>query len=347
MISSNDIIEIFYEQMIPQINSKEILEIDGVQYNIGFNVNINNKKEIINNENLPMLNISDVNKFNKVLTDYINEAIKIFDDPTMNDFKEMACGSDKKEQIKYLLMILFSNAREDDFKNPVSFIVMQLQFLKNKEIVNKFNDYKQISYVDKLDSYIEVTSKQQTPNLETPYVFSSRLVKNIDGVNYYYDFPNISYGINDNNVYIYTIQGKNRKDKEKTKYEKNINRLLYKINDGVVKSKEYLDYKDGNDSYYPENIIDVTHANVVALTIFLSVLEKMEYQNIIVVDYLPLRYLSKTKTLFSKIDKKKQKGEIDNSMHLKLKEGIHNKENLINEIYNSITNNTNNKGRSV
>lgn len=56
--------------------------------------------------------------------------------------------------------------------------------------------------------------------------------------------------------------------------------------------------------YYPENIIDITHSSVIDLTIFLNVIQSEEFNNIILVDFLPLRYISRTESLLSRFKKK-------------------------------------------
>ncbi len=377
MTNNEIILEKFYKEIIPLASTKGVVIVDGIKYHIGFNTIINNEKVKIQDNSLPMLMINNVDLFNELLIKYINSAIKIFEDNKFSYIKEMVCGDKREDQIKYLLITLFSNAREDDFKNPVNFLNMQLDFLKNRQLVDIYPSYTKVANIsDIANSSIEVVSKRQAPFLETPYVFSSRLCKEINDSIYYYDLPDISYGISNDTLYIYAIKGKRRnKNKPKTKYEKNINRLLYKINDGVVYSDEYLEYKNNPDStYYPENIIDVTHSSVVALSVFLSILMKEDLTNIVVVDYLPYRYISKNRKIHSLANNNEDlnnllleqdrnqsnmtnkfirtfmrvnhhldnmsviayPNEIDNSMHLKLVESKINSNNLINNIYNSI-----------
>lgn len=358
MIKQEDILKIFYEEIVPVASSTGDLKIDGINYNLSFNTKILNNKINGINSDLPMLMISDVDNFNNKLALYINEAIKVFDDRRFEYAKEMFCGSKKEDQVKFLMMVLFSNAREEDFRNPVSYLDMEL------------------------DSDIEICFQRQNPNLETPYVFSSRLVKKTDDKREYFDLPNISYGVSDDTVYIYTIQGKKKNIEDK--FSKKINRALYKINSGVEPTDEYLEYKNnGGEDFYPENIIDVTHSSVVALTIFLAVLNNEKYKELTVVDYLPIRYMSKTKTLtnkylrktdskdFSSIEQSVEQEqdynqnnitnkfirtfervnyhldnmdvvayplELDNSMHIKLHDANSREDNLVNKIYNAVSN---------
>lgn len=70
------------------------------------------------------------------------------------------------------------------------------------------------------------------------------------------------------------------------KYQNQINRILYKINKDVDK-----DLLVGNSPLdYESNIGDVTHSFVLALSIFVSLLQNNHIEQIKVVPYLPIRY---------------------------------------------------------
>ena len=100
--------------------------------------------------------------------------------------------------------------------------------------------------------------------------------------------------------------GKNISELE-TKYDKKINRLLYKLNSGIEETKEYFDYKEGISDYYPEgNITDVTHSFVLSLSIFLGLLKSRNITKVKAVPYLPVRYASRYITAKEKQDKEKQ-----------------------------------------
>lgn len=58
-------------------------------------------------------------------------------------------------------------------------------------------------------------------------------------------------------------------------------------------SEEFIQYKNREASYYPENISDVTHSFVLALTTFISMLQKEGISKIKAVPYLPVRYLGR------------------------------------------------------
>ena len=61
------------------------------------------------------------------------------------------------------------------------------------------------------------------------------------------------------------------------------------------------EFKD-EDIFYPENITDVTHNSVLALSIFLGILKRENITQIVAVDYLPLRYQSKQEANIRKVN---------------------------------------------
>lgn len=290
-MDQNKILRIFYEEIVPFASKKGIIEIDGIRYNIHFNFVVDSK-EYIDDTSAPLLTITDVEQFNRALINYVMKEYEIIKNPVFYDKLDAMCGYDEFDQIKYIMATVFCNAREEDFKNPVSFLKMRTDFIGNTQLNIKYDRFKMVANLD--DKEIETMIDLQLPSLETPYVFKSR-IKYIDDSNIqYYDLPNISFGIGDGTVYIYAIQkGKKSLDSKK------INRFLYKINKDVVDSDEFYEYRNNSDednSFYPENITDVTHNNVLALSVFLGILKREDISKIVVVDYLPLRYETKQNT---------------------------------------------------
>lgn len=295
---------LFYEDIIPNASKNGVIIVDEIKYFIHFNTRIENQDINVVDNSIPMLVINDIKEFNKLLVECIKLLIQIFDDRKFDSVKERVCGFEKEDQIKYLLTILFVNCTEEDFLNPISYLQRQIDFIINKELIEKYSTYKEVGNIAELnDSKIEVLSTTQEPTLETPYKFCSRLSKNESGEKQCYDLPSISYGISNGNVYIYTIKGKKRNKEKISNYIKRMNRDLYKVNKGVDPSLDYILYKEGNSTFYPENIIDVTHSSVLALTLFLGILKRENYNRVIIVDYLPIRYLSKYESKLSKLGK--------------------------------------------
>ena len=101
-------------------------------------------------------------------------------------------------------------------------------------------------------------------------------------------------------------KGNKKLNESELKFQKQINRLLYKLNDGVVDSEEYYEYKEAlkrkeekeaqgeevtEEIYYPEgNISDITNSFLFSLNIFMSLLQKEKIKTVKVIPYLPVRY---------------------------------------------------------
>ncbi len=294
-MKKDEILKIFYEDIVPFASKIGIIEIAGITYNVHFNSMIE-AKTYIDDDSAPLLTINNVSIFNDTLLEYV---LKEYDRITNSTFSEVFEQMERiEDRFKYIMAIAFCNAREEDFRNPVSYLRKRIDFIENNQLNNKYSDFKLMATLD--DKEIEASSSLQIPSLESPYVFKSRIKYIESGEIRYYDLPNISYGISDKTAYVYSIQKSNT-----ARESKKINRYLYKINKDVVDSDEFYEYnsKESNtDNFYPENITDVTHNSVLALTIFLGILKKEEISSIVVVDYLPLRYLAKREANITRLD---------------------------------------------
>ena len=278
--------EIFYELIKETCNGKVI--IDNEEWNYSFNTIIksNNKEKIRleNKDNNICLIIKNEDNFFKLLEKYINLELSI-NRKTLN-IKNV------KDKIKFLIVNLFANATTEDFINPERFIRRNIFFLKD----NTFN------YLDKVlevnvdnllkDTNLEIKREQNSTMMETPYKITFTL-KNEEEKHF---LPSIYYGIEEENgikkCYIYGIQASKKNDNNK--FNKKINRLLYKINDGVEDTQEYYDYKNNKSDYYPEgNISDVTMSFLLSLNMFVTLLQSENIKEIKAVPYLPVRYNSR------------------------------------------------------
>ena len=119
-MDQNKILRIFYEEIVPFASKKGIIEIDGIRYNIHFN-SVVDSKEYIDDTSAPLLTITDVEQFNRALINYVMKEYEIIKNPVFYDKLDAMCGYDEFDQIKYIMATVFCNAREEDFKNPVSF----------------------------------------------------------------------------------------------------------------------------------------------------------------------------------------------------------------------------------
>lgn len=298
MKNLNDkIIDIFYSDIIPTIIKGRTV-VDDTSYYINYNVLISGIPVGEINPDIPTLNIKNAEEFNKYLIEYIKNETEFLQENIF--IGDNYLSKDLDEQIRYSLMNLFIDATSNDLNNPVEYLKLRISFLENDTLNKEYKDWQTIYNLDDIDCHVEISVLPQHPSYETPYAFCSKIISNDE--NDKFDLPKIRYGIKDDGekqeVYIYAIQGEKKK-KVLNRFEKKINRYLFKINKGVVKDDEYLKYEKyselGIDDVYPENIVDVTPKAVLSLTIFLKVIKDMGINKVSVIDYLPLRYDSKLK----------------------------------------------------
>lgn len=299
--------EIFYE-LIKEAKDGKVI-IDSEEWPIGFNTIVYDGSkvlyELINPNNLSTLIIKDLEEFMKKLETYLEiekdkcrKSIKFYRDPDKNN-------------LKLLMIYLFVNATVNDFSNPSEFIDRTIEFLKD-DTFSYLNDSIVVPLGELFfGSNLKIKNTLQSVLMETPNKIEITF-ENFDGDTY--KLPTISYGIKTNSkdekeCYIYSIL--NDKKNIDSKFSKKISRLLYKLNKGImdIESGEYLEFLEGNSTYYPENISDVSPSSVLSLVIFLNLLKKEGIKKIKVVPYLPLRYLSRSlvardSTLKEKLEKR-------------------------------------------
>ncbi len=298
----NLILSIFYNEIVPsacngsiEIISNQKINNDVATFSIGFNTTIENKSNIRNNE-LPLLMIKNKDLFDNALVDYVNSQIKLMikhdlTESLINHIYELT----SRENIKYILTLAFFNAREQDLNNPVAYLKMRTNFI-NDDTFKSYSRYSNICNIEELnDSVLEMKREPLYYSLETPYCLKFRLAHNDGTTMNYFDLPKVCYGIDDANgrktAYIYAVQNHNKKILNR--YEKSINRKLYSFNKNILDSKEYYDYKNNESNYYPENISDVSMSSLLSITATIKMLKTNDIEDIVVIDYLPLRYYEK------------------------------------------------------
>ncbi len=281
--------DIFYELAREAVNGAVV--IDGEVWPIAFNTIIGNDR-YTNDSNLATLIIDNQNEFFSLLEKYIYLTIEsgrktgfFIEDKERNRFKQ-------------IMAYLFVNATVEDFNNPCELLRKNIAFIEDKTL-----GYLKDGLEIPLDEYFTnssliVKEEDQSIYMETPKKIVLTM-KNNEGKRCL--IAEISYGIREINgekeCIIYSIMspgihGKKQIDED---YAKKINRSLFKLNAGVLdnESQEYRDYKDGLSDYYPENISDVSPSQVLAMTTFLSILQREGIHNITVESYLPVRYMSR------------------------------------------------------
>lgn len=188
-----NILELFYKEIINEAATGRI-NCSDFPYNILFNTDIPelgikiSKTTSNNNLLVPTLKINDVNKFNLLLLDYV----------------ENRCNLSSIEE-KDALALLWSNATIEDFNDPVSFLQRQIDFLKDEKLLS-CNGISSESEI--LKSKIDIKVSKSSPNNETPYRMEISLIDPNSEEKYY--LPDVYLGISNNKAYIYAMQ-KDRK----------------------------------------------------------------------------------------------------------------------------------------
>ena len=293
--------EIFLELIKEACNGK--VKVDGEEWPYSFNTIIENRDFYINEQNNAILVIQDLERLISKLEEYITLEL-ILERKTLKIYSRK-----EQDRIKWLISNLIANMTTEDFLNPIQFIDKYMDFLKDKTF-----DYLDEGITIKLpkikESELEIKREQNNTSMETPYKIMLTLRKNDDCFTSI-KLPSIYYAIREENnekiCYIYSVMNKdnNKLNESELKFQKQINRLLYKLNNGIKDSEEYYDYKEGKSDYYPEdNISDVTHSFIFSLNIFLSLLQRENIKQVKVVPYLPVRYNSRDIT--AEISEKKE-----------------------------------------
>jgi hypothetical protein len=165
-----------------------------MMYNVLFETKVNGKylykspNNIKNNDALfiPALEINNLEEFNNSLLAYYDKAKDFYKD-----------SIDEEDDFdKTIITLLWNNACEEDFKNPVKYTDKYISFLDKPLDLEEYPE--SIGYSEILDSEIEVSLKQEPIYEETPYALYTRS-KNDE---LYYDFPVVRFGVKDETAYI-------------------------------------------------------------------------------------------------------------------------------------------------
>lgn len=188
----------------------------------------------------------------------------------------------EKSVIKHILITILSNARYEDYANPIQYLERYLNFFNDKTLSQYQNTIISANIPNLENSIIVVNNEKDNYGYETPYSFHIS-IKSADSE---YNLPIINYGISENTCYIYSIQNKKRNDENN--FNKKIKRKLNRVNSGV---------KNDTDYETKDTILGTTPSFITAMTIFFAILRKNNIDNIRVVTFLPDRYMEKLGTL--------------------------------------------------
>lgn len=250
-----------------------------------FNTKLPNE-EYIKVDYFPTIMVNDEVEFFRLLEIYVNK--------TLESGRRIPYFKKQNDKIRFIISYLFVNATTEEFNNPIELLNKHIAFLED-ETFKEYDRPANILLDGELDNTsLSIKREKQSIYLETPYAMKLRIEDNESNGNY--DLGEISYGIYNNTCYIYSMM--NRNSKSNDPFYKKINRKLFKLNKNIYEeeSDEFKSYKEGNSEYYPENISDVSMPFVLSLSSFINLLKYQGIENIKVVTYLPLRYLSRDVT---------------------------------------------------
>lgn len=260
-----DVLDIFYNHVIQEAATGRV--VCDLFYNVLFETYFSESDKRIECTRkfegviIPVLTIKDKALFDKLLVQYV-KLCKKFDDVSYYQLDDLTKEEKEKYRIceeKMILTLLWSNATFEDFQDPINFLHKRIAFLENDLTSNRMvTDYSQM-----LSSYIKI--KIEKDNQETPYVMAIKLVSDD---NDHFNFPEVSFAIQGDTVYIYAIQNS---PSESNSFTKKINRILYKI------GEDFDETKDNYDIYKEGNLKDVTPSFVVALNIAISYFNSLGY----------------------------------------------------------------------
>ena len=279
-----ELVKRIFEEVIAEAQNGKV-KIDGDEHPIMFNTNITAGVFRANSSDssVPCLNINDYDRFIDALVEYVLKELEYNRRHAVIAYK----AEEEETHIKMIIANLFVNATNYDFNNPIPFIKMRMEFLGDTTFQDFSRERTFLLQEPFANCYLSVTDELDSINNETPHKMTFKI--KCGGDTYY--LPSISYGIHDNICYIYGIINRDNKKNKDSKFGNKINRLLFKLNDGVIDFIQYL--KNNRQGYYPENITDVTLSFVFAMSIFLQLLYSKQVSDIRAVTFLPVRYTSR------------------------------------------------------
>lgn len=256
----SSIVEQKFNEIIREARTNEIKYYEvlfGKLYECIFRMGFNVVENGVVSDSLFNLYINDYKDLIKKLEEYVYIAINLYQFD-MNEY-----------DIKKILILLWANITNEEMLDVNSFVQKYIDFFNNNALVG-YHGEKTIDGIGKLSYSFDIQSYKQ----ETPYCFNSCFSNLINGQEVIYHLPRISYGIIGDKCYIYAIQNKNKKSNnpEQLVYDEIVKKKMNTINSGV---KTYR---------------NVTPSALIAIILFLSILQEKNINKIEVVCNLPIRH---------------------------------------------------------
>ena len=288
-----------FEELLEEFASYRV-DIDGWIYKMGFMTKIYDEatgkctREIGKDKKQEgsqdvVLEIKNLPLFLTTLNEYVDEKQEFLKNhASLYVYDDIYLDGNPSSQEKQIMTTVFSNASPQDFKNPISFLKRQIEFLKNGSL---FGGKVEIPLEEPFDGKTLVYGlNPQHSKMETPYSFQCEIRNEDQEV---YHLPTVSFGIADGTCFIYAIQDFEKHDR-KDKFYKQIKRTLYQANKGVIEDENL------------EKITSVSPSAVCSLSLFFGFMHQNNIQEYEVVPYLPMRYQSKSIIIGEKIEKLNQ-----------------------------------------
>ena len=221
---------------------------------------------------IPTLRVNDIDVFIKRLYECMQKYLSFY------NFSNAIEKFGKRQVIKNIIITLLSNARYQDYENPIPFLERYSNFFDDNPLKKYDNTVVSDGLVSMQNGKIIVSNYKDVYIYETPYAFCI----SIQDEDCQYNLPIINYGISNGVCYVYSIQNKRRN--KVNPFDKNVKRRLNRVNAGL---------KNDTDYEKQDTILGTTPSFIVAMTIFFKILKANNINDVRVVTFLPDRYFEK------------------------------------------------------
>lgn len=258
-------------------------------------ITINEIKNHYSNIFEPTITIVDRKKLDGIILEYINIATNFYEHDNNLD--------EDKNPIKYLLYNVLTYTLLDEFDDIKKLFDRNIKFIKN-DILKDYEKTKNIGYIDLLCGNLMLSISKDNVNSASAWRFHLSLERIINNKLYYFDFPCIRMGINNDTAYVFDIE----KVEERNKKE------------DYASDKEYIEELE-NYQKSIKNLIDtairtteINNLEIISLTVLLSLLNEKKIKEIIV----PTVFLNRENALeISVVQNLKQLNKIFTEAQLK------------------------------
>ncbi len=126
----DDIINIFYNELLPEVASNDSVTIGDWKFNVNFSTSENKNKSINNND--VVINIRDKTLFNEVLINYVKAMIEhIITNEKLKNIDYLFFDGNMHDMLKSCLLNVWYNATEEDFKDPIFYLRLRTNFIND------------------------------------------------------------------------------------------------------------------------------------------------------------------------------------------------------------------------